>query len=260
MNKYHIIVINISEERRKDIITQFEILNSNIPINCKTPVTFLRACSPENSSEYLIDSHHYYHNRICCLKSHIEALKMAYNSKYPYTLILEDDAALHKTYNFNAIEEIIDKWDTVVHPNVLFSVGWIPMKEYNYYTKGKAIGKLDCIAGSKIFNINCMGLQGYIVKSGELGNHLKNLDFKTYNELLVHVKNLGIHKFWGFKDDKEFIPSDCIINKMLGQIILFPPIIIETNKPSTLNHTNDKKYWDIFFNGKEDLRDNYFTF
>lgn len=255
---YQFIVISISEERKKLIEDQFKHLKKE----CK--VIYMEACIPSNSEEYIkdiIDESD--KKKACCVKSHFEALEIASNdSSTDFSIILEDDVAFHKSQFLNVIEEFIQEWDTKVAPNKMVSLGWVPCKNYSDYPPRPFTGTLKSILGSKIFDhFKAVGLQCYMVRKKDI----QTIDFMfkidTYDLLRFgFIKFLEMTKinFVHPNINDIVIPADHMINWFLDHKIFFPPIAIEQETKSTLGHNNGSIYWDVFFEGYEMIKDDYF--
>ena len=146
---YQFIVISASEERKQKMIEMFKNIDISISNNL---IYFLEASTPENSEEYFTDSfiiENKMKKIMCCAKSHFRAIEYAARDESPeYSIIIEDDAALHKTDFLSVIEEIISNWTQHFNDCHYISLGWVPCNNYNHY-----ISKPNIVVKS-ITNIN----------------------------------------------------------------------------------------------------------
>ena len=137
----------MSDERKKIIEQQYTDLKLTAPLY------FLpNPASISNSTDYLpsdIDQKDQTTLKVlCCARSHIRALEFASREESPeFTIILEDDVAMHKSQFTNGIEEIITNWNTLIYPNKMASIGWIPFRNYEEYIAIESTRKLKCVYG-----------------------------------------------------------------------------------------------------------------
>lgn len=257
--QFQCIVITGNAERRRCMEAQFAALAP-----AGIPVHYLEASTPENSSDYLpkepfAEKDAEKRKAICCARSHIRAMEYASRPGMPpFSVILEDDAALHKTQFFNTVKELIAKWDTYIAPqkDKYVSLGWIPSSPFEEYVRRPAVGELACRFGSKLLNgFYVVGLQAYLVRREDMWTYGVNFDFPTYVQLRDHVRSLRAHDI---PADDLVIHVDHFLPRMLGQSVVFPPVAIETGMDSMLGHTN-AIYWKHFFRGREAMKDDYYS-
>lgn len=251
---YQIVVISVSKERREYLERQFQKLNikdKNIRIH------YIRAATIENSQDYLPNNTNINLNFsvLCCARSHLFCLEYACLSSSPeFTLILEDDVVLHKTQFFNVIEEIIERWDEVIVPRKIVSLGWVPVETPEWYDKLRIFHTLKCLNGSGITYIINPGLQAYLVRKKDIRPILSTLLYSTYQELDIYIE-----KYKKEHNDKYMNSRtiDYYLNVILGQAVVYPPIAIEKDFSSTLNHNNWNNYWSRFFKNREKRLDDF---
>lgn len=228
-------------------------------------VHFLEASTPANSTEYLppmpfVKKDGENRKAICCARSHIRAMEYASRPGMPtFSVILEDDAALHKTQFFNTVKEVIAKWDTHVaaHKDKYVSLGWIPSSPFEEYVHRPVVGQLACRFGSRLLNgFYVVGLQAYLVRRNDMWTYGINFDFPTYLQLRDHVRSLRAHDI---PADDLVIHIDHYLPRMLGQSVVFPPAAVESGMDSLLGHAN-AVYWHHFFRGREAMKDDYMTY
>jgi hypothetical protein len=252
---YQFVVIGISEKRRNVIKEQFEKLDKK----CK--VIFLEASTPSNSEEYIKGIEKEYDQKVaCCLKSHIEALKVAAeDSSTDFTIVLEDDVSFHKTQFLNMIEEIIAGWnEKMLYDTKIMSIGWVPLNNCSHYINMESNLVNKCILGSKVLNtFKAVGLQAYIVKNTDMKEKIDLLIKKSYLELHGILQKLVKEKSSKNPNlNVDVIPSDYSLNWIFDQSVLFPPIAIEQCITTTIGNHN-RPAWDKFFKDYEALKDDY---
>jgi hypothetical protein len=251
--KYQIIVISCSEERREHMMKQIKDLN------IKAPVYFLQGFTSSTSTDYIPSNISISDQRIiCCTRSHLHALEYACNENSPqFSLIIEDDAAFHKTQLENAICEIIDRWDTDISPNKMVSFGWVPMSNYSKYDETFCEKTLKCISESKILvDRFCIGLQGYLVRKQDIKPLLDIFIQPTFNNLVDIVIE---QKYKYITNRSDITTADILIPRILGQSTIFPPVIVEYTSNSMLGHSNEIEHWFRFFKNYEYMRNNYYN-
>ena len=265
---YQFIVISASEERKQKMIEIFKKIDISDDL-----IYFLEASTPQNSEEYFIDSSIIENNKkfLCCAKSHFRSIEYAAKDESPeYSIILEDDVAVHKTDFLNIIEEIILNWTQYFNHCHYISLGWIPCNNYNHY-KSKPKQKQNLTIKSKT-NINddfCffsdfynVGLQCYMVKKCKIISISTMLNQKTYNIFIDKFK--CYMKYYYNEEELNHISHqavDCILNRIMNFEVIFPPLVIEQKDTiSLLGHNNYNIYWSNFLEGHEDKIKNYITY
>jgi len=236
-------------KNRKDIMTEL-FKQLNIPDNL---IYYLEASTPENSEKYFIDFPNIENTKkkvICCAKSHFRAIEYAGKCESPeYSIIIEDDAAFHKTYFLKVVEEIISNWKHNFNNCHYISLGWVPCNNYDFYElkQKMTIESITNIDDNICFlnDFYNVGAQCYIVKKDELNNISLLLNQKTYKE----YKALFSH------DEVDYL-----LPRMMNYKIIFPPLVIEQDVISMLGHNNKTNYWSKFFNGHEEKIKNYVTY
>lgn len=262
---YQFIVISASEERKQKMIELFKKIDISDNL-----IYYLEASTPQNSEEYFMDSSiikNIIKKEICCSKSHFRAIEYAARDESPeYSIILEDDAAFHKTYFLNVIEEIISNWTQHFNHCHYISLGWIPCNNYNHYKSRpniliKSITNIDdniCFLND-FYN---SGTQCYMVKKSKINYVSSILNQKTYN---IFIDKLNSYMKTLYKEEDLVSYShqavDCLLNRMMKFNIIFPPLVIEQKDSiSMLEHDNYTNYWSKFFNDHEEKIKNYMTY
>lgn len=256
-----IVLISACENRKTLIKKQFEELNITIPLH------FLDASTPANSSDYLPEHYGIALNKIiCCGRSHVRAIEFASRETSPeFTIIMEDDAAIHKTHFKDIVSELIEKWDKYVESHSkIISLGWIPLRKYEEYLDIKSEYIFDCSLDSKILLQNAIGLQAYMLKRQTAKDLTALMYHSTYykfrDTLRNDIKNNKLPLFTDEWKDYSMISIDHVLNKVILQCVIFPPIIIEQRLPSLIEHSNEVAFWKNFFSNYEHERLHYWSF
>jgi GR25 family glycosyltransferase involved in LPS biosynthesis len=251
---YEFVVISISNERKMSVIQQFKDLCIDKPLQfLENPATLL------NSQDYFPNDlkDEYLMKVVCCARSHLRAIEYACREDASeYSVICEDDIAVHKTQFINGIEEIISTWDTCISPDKIASIGWVPCNNYQTYINAPSKHTLKSIVGSKILHDRYVpGLQAYIIRKKDILPFVKHLIKPTLEELRTSLHSLNLPDL---SKDNSLIAVDYFLNRIFGQAIVFPPIVIEKTLKSLLGHNNVDKYWNIFFKDFEYIKKNYY--
>jgi hypothetical protein len=250
---YQFVVISVSDERRRVLEAQFREIKVTVPIR------FLEPSLISNSQDYLPkDLPINVLRTICCSRDHLRAIEYAAFPDSPeFTVIFEDDVALHKTQFLHSIEEVIANWKTLIEPDKMASLGWVPCKNYGAYASHESEGSLKCVPGSMIVKtLYAPGTQSYIVRKRDVVPIIKHIIHPTYEQLKIHLRSLNM----AFIADVDYIAIDEYLNRILGQALIIPPMAIEREVPSLIGHNNVVRHWDVFFKDYECLKNNYITF
>ncbi len=194
---------------------------------------------------------------ILSTRSHICAIEFAGKETSPeFTLILEDDVALHKTEIKSILSEILNKFDILVkpHSNVL-SLGWIP--NYNYSNYMERPSNYMLTDKHKLLLVFTPGTQAYLIKKDVAKAYTPLLKHKTHTTLcktMLEQNNSLI------KTNSQMTAFDDFGTKLLNQCILFPPIVIEQENKSLIRDTTENPYWKKFFEHYLHIRKEYWSF
>lgn len=249
--KFQILIVSISPQRKRELELQIQALRLRDHVN----IIYINASTPENSKEYLRGAEKKSYNEICCALSHIHCLEMACLRSSPeFTLVLEDDISFHKTHFLNVIHELIDTWDTVVYPNQIVSIGWVPMTSRNKYRKMPTHSKLQFKKGARLINRHNWGTQGYMFRKQDIQDLTKELLRPSFLELRSFIEKYN--KIHG--TSACTITIDNMIFKILKQTIVYPPILIERKVDSHMGHKNWSYCWPHLFSMNDPELDEYF--
>lgn len=249
---YQFVVITLNSDRKKNIEYQFNALNIK-----NDNIYYMNAATIDNSKEYLpIEYSEEEKKIICCTRSHLYCLEYACLSSSPeYTIIIEDDVAFHRTQLVNAIEEIIQQWEDDKLTCGMVSLGWVPIETHTFYSQYKPITYLNYGENCKLLQIMNSGLQMYIVKKSRIKHIIPYLIYPTF----LQLKKI-IDKYTEKGNRINPMVADLFINVIISPYIVFPPLAIEQNISSSLNHNNWEKYWKPYFKSFPSRLNNYFFF
>lgn len=254
MERIQFVVVSGSEERKQRLHQQF----SELEIDC--PIHYLEAkvLDVEASNDYVPSNATLIERRtILSTRSHICAIEFAGKESSPeFTLILEDDVALHKTEFKSKLIELLNTFDTLIkpHSNVL-SLGWIPNYNYSNYKDRSSKYRLDDIY--KILLIFTPGTQAYLIKKEVAKEYTPLFKHDTHTALcktMLEQKNSLV------TDPLQLVAFDNFGLRLLNQCVLFPPIVIEQESKSLIRETTENPYWKQFFHKYEHIRKEYWSF
>jgi GR25 family glycosyltransferase involved in LPS biosynthesis len=252
-----IIVITANERRKASLIKQFKELN--IPF----PVYYLPASTPENTASYFPESETDIKQKrvMCCAKSHIRAIEhAAFETATDFSIIMEDDASLHKSLFVPTVIELVTRWDTLIEKDSLMvSLGWVPFKNYSHYAKDSVKDIISCLPGSKLLPLFAFGTQSYILKKSTALTFTPILKKDKWEDLKRTILELNHPQM---QKDNIIMAVDCWMNRLLVQTILFPLIVIEQPIESTIDIGAEvwhSTLWMDFFKGYETERSKYWT-
>jgi hypothetical protein len=252
---YQFIVISVSDERKRILEKQFADLE------IKVPLQFLESPSLiSNSQDYLPKdiTNSNILKIICCSRDHLRAIEIASKEDSPeFTVICEDDIAVHKTQFENGINEIITNWDTHIAPNKMASIGWVPCKNYSTYLPVQSKHTLKCVLGTKLLIDRFVpGTQAYIVRKKDMQSIVNHLIHPTFDQFKTHILS---QNFPDLPKDSNITTIDMYINRILGQVVVFPPLVVEQDTSSLIGHNNTTDYWNVFFKDYESIKKNYYS-
>jgi len=245
-----ILVISCSPSRADTIQRQFTELK--VPY----PVTIMDAWVPETSQDWLPkNTFVWFQKLLCCTRSHIKALELANSiDAAPFTIIMEDDAALHRTDFVPTVQALLSRWDSLVSPALMCCAGWIPDGTWTSYQSKSSVPITNT---HSLFESEGIGLQAYIVKRGTLSSQLKMLVKPTWFEMSNTVT--ASHKI-PFGQVRE---PDLMLTKVFPQRYVLPPIAIEQYNTTTTiirQQEPNEYYYHPFFKGHESKRLVYWSY
>jgi hypothetical protein len=245
-----ILVISCTPARTEILRRQFAELK--VPY----PITILQAWTPETSSDWLPSNvAPWLQKLLCCTRSHIKALEMANAEEAaPFTIIMKDDVALHRTDFLPVLDSLLSQWDALVVPQSLMCcAGWIGTHPWAAYAVRPSA---PITSTHTVFSSVGVGLQAYIVRRGTLSEQLRLLVKPTWNEMTNAVTERYIIPFGQVRE------PDLMLTKVFPQTYVFPPIAIEQNNvPTTMPRSQEpaEHYYHRFFQGHESKRYGYWS-
>ena len=249
---YQFIVICACKERRVKMEKQFRALGLDINVE------YMNASTPYNSREYFgFDLEDISKQKVmCCCRSHIRAMDYGNDSRYRYSIVVEDDVCFLKNGFIDKVEEIIRNWDKcemsiplASRERLLVSIGWVPVENYSFYEEVCDPDSLRLPVD--VYPLQVSGTQAYIIR-----NMPYRLNTDTYKEYIDEVSKISLTKDCSV--DELAIADVVLTGYLFRQLIAFPPLVIETDVPSLLGH-KQCKYWEKYFVGHEIERDKYLT-
>jgi hypothetical protein len=274
---FEYLVISVDEERKASFIKQYKDLSLSAPFSfLENPATVQNLqsfveCIEEDKFKKVI----------CCLISHIRAIRQAVKKTPPsteYVVIFEDDVAIRKTMFEEAVQEIVDRWEELVLPDKIASIGWIPCKEYPVYVEA-ASSSVRCLktplssSPTKILRDRYVpGLQGYIIRKSDFeafANVLGGSDGEGENSEKIIKSQISYFDFKRKLDEnfphphikgKKIIASDSFLNFIFGQVVVFPHLVVEQDFTSIIGNSNVVHYWNNFFAGEFESKKNDYYF
>ena len=252
--KYQFIVICCSESRRTILNDQFRLLGIQ-----ETQVHFIEPATLENSKDYFPEGHDdKYLRNLCCSRSHLRSVIYAGKStSKEFSVILEDDVALHRTDFIEVIEDIIGNWISLVYPDKLCSLGWIPCNNYKDYQQVKSNVSLKTKGYKLLKDRFVPGLQAYIVRKSDIEPYSEDFSITPFTLFQQHMKV----KYGDVNVvNQDYTTADSYLPRIFGPTILWPMIAIEQEVDSIIGHSNKELYWDRYFKNFTVKKGLYHTF
>lgn len=251
------VVITANEERKRILTQQFQELA--IPF----PIVYFDASTPSNSASYLPEAISTYTARsLCCTRSHARAIEYAgLPASPPFTIVVEDDVALHTRRFVPVVQELMRRWDTFIDPKVgMVSLGWIPCSHYSRYEKERSTRTLESSPESKLLSmVYVLGTQAYMIRRDIARKHTPVLIHTTYAQFEKAIYKTLKEKHIDPPHKENSLAVDFVMPRVLDQVFLFPPVAIEQKGvDSIIGHTNEARHWVPFFKDCEHLRDEYY--
>lgn len=220
MEKLQLLVVSASESRKALLVQQFAELGIDCPIRY-LEAKVLDAEAPEYvpSSASVIDR-----RIILSTRTHIRAVEIAgLDSSPDFSLIVEDDIALHRADFKKTLTHIPHNYDSLVarHSDTI-SLGWIPCNNTTYYKTLKGIPVTDTYSIHTRFT---PGTQAYLLKRSKAKEMTPLLKHDTYISLRDKILSLKNPLITSEKQMKAF---DEFGTKLLNQCILYPPLSLNS--------------------------------
>ena len=253
------IIISICNDRKQKIIQSFKELGVEDRF-----IHYLEASTPENSEEYFTDTSFDSKTKkvVCCAKSHCRAIEYAARDESPeYSIVIEDDAAFHKTDFVKVIQEIVENWNKYFGQCEYISLGWVPCNNYDYYKSKKCI-TIESVNNYVFLNdFYNIGTQCMLYCKNKIQKISKEINKQTFNEFKTSLDELMIRRYKDNMPPYSIHAIDYFLIFIMRNEIIFPPLVIEQNNVvSLLGHNNFDNYWIKFFKGHEEKLKNYMTY
>jgi len=251
-NPVQILVVTASDSRKAIMEQQFRDLKISYPIQ------YLEGNILDAEATDYCGSNVTPEQRRCIYstRTHILALERAgLDTSPPFTLIVEDDIAIHKTEFISLLSDILAKYDSLVTPHSkVLSLGWIPCNPYSFYEPLEAVSTVN--STYKILQRFTPGTQAYLIKRSvakEFTPLFKHTTQKALSDAILSKNHALI------KTETQTYVFDDFGTKLLQQCVLFPPLVTEQPNTSLIRGTVENPYWTQFFAKIPSLRDQYWS-
>jgi hypothetical protein len=222
------IVIYINDERRRHMEEELK----DFPFS----TMFFKGYTPNESAPYINYKHPVYpelDTTICCLRSHIGALKhYLENSTKSLALIFEDDVLLSKEF-FPKLERILKLWQTNESEIDYVSIGYRPGQYSHKKSQDELCWDVFCEGGS------IWGCQAYVVKRSVVEDMVRYLDTPTVSGIYegMYRKLLANKCTYSMKAVRA--QSDVVMSVGWRQAFIKPMLVIESPLfDSTISSSN----------------------
>ena len=226
-----IYVLWCKEERRSFIEQQLK--SYNLP--CR--VVYFKASKPDDSVEYITPGTAVIDKLQCCFRSHINALNdFITNNLGGHVLILEDDICLAKHNLLENLAATLDRYKA--NPRIVYvSIGYLPMT-----LKGDPIHtKLHMLSNDGTLyydfskaNFTVWGSQAQLFSYTIASDIVDILHRPTGLEVKASVEEyLKTHRT--YQNKAKHMMIDDLLPLLFSQGIVFPPLAVEQNAPSTVH-------------------------
>lgn len=253
MERAQILVVSASDSRKRILEQQFRDLDISCPIHyLEAKILDIEQPDYVSSSATTIER-----RSILSTRSHIRAVEMAGLDTSPeFSLIVEDDIAIHKTDFTSILTQVIEQYDRLVSPHSgILSLGWIPCNPYSFY---QGLGNPIRLNETHTIHLRYTpGTQAYLIKRSKAKEFTPVFKHDSHKALCEAVFANNKHSI---STESRVTVFDDFGTKMLEQCILFPPIVIEQVNTSLIRDSVENPYWAQFFKGYEALRTQYWSF
>ena len=242
-DKIQIIVISGCEERKKDVIQQF----NDIELSQDFDIHFIDAITPKNSSIQLKPVHKRVPEKpgtLCCFLSHTKAMDWYItNSKLPYLLLLEDDCAIVKSGFKTKLLSLIDSFSFNEFDYI--SLGYHPTSIQIEYFKNPLTKRSNNVYWNlyKIRGYCLWGTQAQLFPRTTVESLVNIYKKQSFDETWKSISSyLLTNPEYNFNDIR--IQIDALNSLIKHQALVFPPLVIEMrNNKSLISNTSDNLLW-----------------
>lgn len=226
-----IYVLWCKEERRSFIEQQLK--SYNLP--CR--VVYFKASTPDDSVEYIIPDDPVIDKLQCCFRSHINALKdFIINNVEGHILILEDDICLARNTLFENLATTLKRYKATPQIDYV-SIGYLPIT-----LRGDPIH-------TKLHMLTNDGTLYYDFSKADFtvwGSQAQLFSYKTAKRIvtLLHRRTglevkASVEEYLKtnrtYQNKAKYMMIDDLLPLLFSQGIVFPPLAIEQNTPSTIH-------------------------
>jgi len=229
-----IIVIWCNEDRRKEMVRQFNYLNLPYPVH------YYKGFTPDTSKEYIVDRHPELpedNGTLCCMRSHAGALH-EFVTAFPEKLrclVVEDDVAFLLDFT-TELRKVLQVWQKHSDDIDVLNVGYLPPRENSKSLKADKMLRwgLDCENGI------IWGTQAYLVKRSvalEMAHILHQPTSKALRESFQHHFVNTLHSK-RYSNKITRLQSDVLLSVGWKQGYVTPMLAIERNTESLIENGN----------------------
>jgi len=176
-----------------------------------------------------------------CALSHLQAVAAAALGGTRFTVVLEDDARLHRDFEAEVLRLAAEAWPQGAHA---VQLGWVPTEAPSAYAA-------RATATAPFLRHSVLGLQAYMLRRDALRG------VRAF-PLLLGAKCGGmtaarlVDALAYYAPHCAIAPCDFVADKfvprVLGDVVaLWPPLAIESGAESTLGHANETQFWANFW-------------
>jgi GR25 family glycosyltransferase involved in LPS biosynthesis len=195
-------------------------------LNITHPVFFLKACTPDNSQDYMVDQDDTYPEEppvLCCTRSHGAALQYYVDNciERDYVLIVEDDVTLLEKDFQTKLDNVIRLYEKHESELDFISIAFLPKDEFTSHSKDDVLQ----------WNMTCTvwGTQAYLV-SRKNAIRMANIFHKpTSKDLRTTLQDLRktINNGAGHANKVLRLQADVVLSFFFRQAIVTPMMGIE---------------------------------
>lgn len=238
------IVIYINDERRRHMEEQFKDLpfspifyKGYTPDDCKSYMTYKHPEHPEKDTT------------LCCMRSHVGALKhFLENSSSNIALILEDDLLF--TNNFvRRLEVVLELWRKHESEIDYVSIGYLPSASKSKKNDSDMYWDLYCNGGS------VWGNQAYLMKRAVAEDIVRSLDKPNSKELYDAIQLRAKSNGRLFSPKVIRAQADVVFSVCWRQAFIKPMLAIESplfnSTITTTDSNSNTRGWNNAFKSGE---------
>lgn len=246
LSKVQIVVVTCNEQRKQLLTEQLKTLMISISF------TFFEGYTPQTSTSYMVDRDTICaesDGTLCCMRSHAGAIDFFVRefTDKEYLLILEDDAALIKTFESELVH-IIDRLEKHGH-----EIDFVNLSYSNNIQPHTAEKRNKMLFWN--LSQNFWGTTAYLVKRDVAVKMASVLHQPTSKDLRLSFDKYIQNELRGksYADKHPRLQSDALLSIGWRQAVVFPVMVVEisTNSLITPKYNNIQLgVWEhVFTNG-----------